>query len=52
VVQVRGDRKKGRLIYRGLGGMRDKFQKVGLSGFVVGINEAGRVKKVKGRIKK
>jgi hypothetical protein len=52
VIQVRGDRKKGRLIYRGLSGMRYKFQKVGLSEFVIGINEAGKVKKVKGRIKK
>jgi hypothetical protein len=51
-VKVRGDRKKKRLIYRGKGGIRYKYQKIGLKGVVIGINKAGRVKKVKGRIKK
>jgi hypothetical protein len=48
VVKVRGDRKKGLLMYRGKGGMR----KAGLSGCGVGISQAGRVRVVKGRIKR
>jgi hypothetical protein len=39
-------------MYRGKGGMRYEYQKIELKGVVIGINKAGRVKKMKGRIKK